>query len=365
MATIRKTPNKKFQAILRGPEGQYLGAKTFTMKSDAREWARRMEADQERMTALGTAGAKMTLGKVIDQYMLVWDGRDHSRGGRCGWWSAKFGSRKLIDITPTDVRDALDKYADGLVLRADGLEGSLKFRVRAVNRKRAPASVNRLRATLSAVFKFAIGKGWAISNPVHGIPQRTENNKRVRWLSEKEREALLKETRASEWKRLHLLVLIALGTGCRLGEALGLTWEAIDFKARTARLVRTKNGDSRTLTLPRPVIAELLRHRVDAEGKRATGPVFPRQDFRPFWEAAKTAAGIEKLRFHDLRHDAASQLVMNGATLHEVAEVLGHRSVQTSARYAHLSIAHKKKLTDSVLGKTLRGTEKAKSGGAA
>ena len=198
-----------------------------------------------------------------------------------------------------------------------------------------------------------------MSNPVRGIPQRTENNRRIRWLSDEEREALLMATRASPWERLHLLVLVALGTGCRLGEALSLTWEGIDFPTRTARLERTKNGDSRTLTLPRPVIAELLRHRVDKDGNRATGTVFPRRDFRKFWEQAKASAGIENLRFHDLRHDAASQLVMNGATLHEVAEVLGHRSVQTSARYAHLSVAHKKALTDKVLGKKLRNTKSA------
>ena len=71
------------------------------------------------------------------------------------------------------------------------------------------------------------------------------------------------------------------------------------------------------------------------------------------YKAAKEVAAIENLRFHDLRHDAASQLVMNGATLHEVAEVLGHRSVQTSARYAHLSVAHKRELTDRILGEKL------------
>jgi integrase len=365
MATIRKTSSGRFRAILRDRDGRHLESKTFTLKGDAREWAKRMEADKERMIALGTAGARLTLADIIDVYQRDWDGRDQSRGGRCAWWTAKFGKRRLVDITPIDIRHALDDYADGYALRGDGIGEDLKPKVKATGRKRAPASVNRMKATLSAIWQFAIRKGWATTNPVRGIPQRQEHNKRVRWLSEKEREALLKQTKSSAWERLHLLVLTALGTGCRLGEALSLTWEAIDFKARTARLVRTKNGDSRTLTLPRPVIAELLRHRVDADGKRATGPVFPRQDFRPFWEEAKTAAGIENLRFHDLRHDAASQLVMNGATLHEVAEVLGHRSVQTSQRYAHLSVEHKKALTDKVLGKKLRATGKAENGGAA
>ncbi len=176
------------------------------------------------------------------------------------WWCAKFGSRHLIDLTATEIRDALDQYADGYAMRYDGIGKDLKPKLKATNRQRAPTSVNRMKATLSALFQFAIRKGWAASNPVRGIPQRTEHNKRVRWLSDEEREALLKATRTSPWERLHLLVLIALGTGCRLGEALSLTWEGIDFSTRTARLKRTKKGDARTLTLPRPVIAELLRH---------------------------------------------------------------------------------------------------------
>jgi integrase len=355
MATIIKTSHGTFKAVIRGADGAYLKSKTFTRKGDATAWAKRIEADREHVEALGTEGARRTLNELADLYLSDWNGRDKGRGGRVAWWCAKFGTRCLIDLTATEIRDALDQYADGYAMRYDGIGEDLKPKLKATNRRRAPASVNRMKATLSALFQFAIRKGWAASNPVRSIPQRTEHNRRVRWLSDEEREALLKATRASHWERLYLLALIALGTGCRLGEALSLTWEGIDFPTRTARLERTKNGDSRTLTLPRPVIAELLRHRVDKDGNRATGPVFPRRDFRKFWNAAKAAAGIVNLRFHDLRHDAASQLVMNGATLHEVAEVLGHRCVQTSARYAHLSIRHKQKLTDRILGRKLAG----------
>jgi integrase len=58
------------------------------------------------------------------------------------------------------------------------------------------------------------------------------------------------------------------------------------------------------------------------------------------WQKALKTAGIENFRFHDLRHSAASYLAMNGATLPEIAGVLGHKSLQMVGRYAHLSEAH-------------------------
>ena len=210
MATIRKTSSGKFKAVICARDGAYLKSKTFARKGDAVAWARRIEADREHVEALGTEGARRTLNELSNLYLLDWSGRDKGRGGRVAWWCAKFGTRCLIDLSATEIRDALDQYSDGYATRYDGIGKDLRPKLKATNRRRAPASVNRLKATLSALFQFAIRKGWAVSNPVRGIPQQTENNRRVRWLSDKEREALLEATRASRWERLHLLVLIAL-----------------------------------------------------------------------------------------------------------------------------------------------------------
>ena len=88
-----------------------------------------------------------------------------------------------------------------------------------------------------------------------------------------------------------------------------------------------------------------------------TGLVFPSTkkleksfEFRKHWEKALKEAAIEDFKFHDLRHSAASMLVMNGATLYEAGQVLGHKSTQTTARYAHISIQHKQQLTDRIMG---------------
>lgn len=112
-----------------------------------------------------------------------------------------------------------------------------------------------------------------------------------------------------------------------------------------ARLERTKNKERRTLPLTHHALAVMLEHH-EHEGRPTNGWVFPREDgmapmeIRKQWEAALRSAGITNFRFHDLRHSAASYLAMNGASLAEIAEVLGHKTLQMVKRYAHLSDQH-------------------------
>ena len=70
----------------------------------------------------------------------------------------------------------------------------------------------------------------------------------------------------------------------------------------------------------------------------------------PAWDRALKAAGVKSFRFHDLRHSCASALAQNGATLLEIAEVLGHRQLSVTKRYSHLATDHKTKLINRVLG---------------
>ena len=106
----------------------------------------------------------------------------------------------------------------------------------------------------------------------------------------------------------------------------------------------TKNGERHVLPLAGPALALMHQHtkirRID------TLFVFPRSDgrkpldLRSAWETALKRADIQDFRFHDLRHSAASYLVMNGASVAEIAEVLGHKTLSMVKRYAHLSEAH-------------------------
>ena len=87
-------------------------------------------------------------------------------------------------------------------------------------------------------------------------------------------------------------------------------------------------------------------------GKRFPHKAF---EFRKFWTAALEQAGIEDFRFHDLRHSCASFLAASGASLPEIGEVLGHKSMQSTNRYSHLTADRKQELTDNVFGGLLKG----------
>jgi integrase len=360
MATILSTKNGKFKAVIRNAKSRYLRSKTFTRKTDARTSARRMEADQETMEALGESGARLPFSTLTRRYMDAFEGRDTSRPGQIRWWETYFGDKALADITSDDVRAALDDFGRGQALRWDGVAPGGKAKFTSRGTPRSSATVNRMRAALSAVFRFAIDEGLLKRNPVEGVRGKTENNKRVLYLTDEERAALLEACRKSQWERLQLLVLMALMTGARQGELLNLRWQDIDFTARTAYLEKTKNGERRVITLPHPIIEALMAFR------QATGLIFPGEkyphkpyNFRKHWNNALLKAGITNFRFHDLRHSAASYLAMGGASLLEIADVLGHKNLETTRRYAHLSVSHKQQLTDRLLGQLLVTGENA------
>lgn len=340
MATIAKVPRVNgiaWKAIIKR-RGRNLKSKTFQTKTAAREWARRMESDAELADALDDPGRRITLAELADRYLDQWQGRDHHRVSQVNWWRQRFSSHRLADIRPEDIRLTLREYAEG--------------RDRVGTRPRAPATVNRMKAALSAMFSYAMREGLANRNPVRQVAGLSEQNKRTRYLSTEERKQLLTACRQSRWERLYLLVLMAMMTGARKGELKSLRWELIDLSRREARLSITKNGDPRVLTLPAPVIEELMKFRAREglvfESQRRRGRPY---DEKKVWQLALEQAGVENFRFHDLRHTAASYLAMGGATLLEIAEILGHRSLQTTQRYTHLSVQHKQRVTDEILGR--------------
>jgi integrase len=144
---------------------------------------------------------------------------------------------------------------------------------------------------------------------------------------------------------LYTVVVLALSTGARRGEIMSLTWKDVDLNRGVITLHETKNDERRVLPLVGHALDQVKKmskvRRID------TDFLFPshRDPSKPlsiqniFGAALKTAE-IEDFRFHDLRHSAASYLAMNGASLAEIAEVLGHKTLQMVKRYAHLSEAH-------------------------
>lgn len=208
---------------------------------------------------------------------------------------------------------------------------------------KSPATVNRHLTTLKHMFTKAVE--WEmveeeILKKVRRVKPFQENSRRLRYLSAQECQALVNACEP----HLKPIVVTALHTGMRKEEILSLEWERnVDLVHGFILLDKTKNGDRREI----PINATFRRamkgivHRVDSpyvfvdrEGRRF-------KDVRRSFHSALRKTGIKDFRFHDLRHTFASQLVMAGVDITTVKELLGHKSLMMTLRYAHLAPAHK------------------------
>jgi integrase len=250
------------------------------------------------------------------------------------WWKEKLGAYSLANITPTVLAEYRDKLADGITSR---------------KASRSNATVNRYLAALSHLFTVAVKEwGWLDENPLAKVTKLKEPRGRVRFLSEQERKALMKACKESTNPYMYLVLVLCLSTGARKMEILNLRWGDIDFSRGVFTLHETKNGERRVL----PIVGLALDLLKEHASKRATNTelVFPGtnpnkpMDLRTPWETVIKKAELNDFRFHDLRHSAASYLAMNGASLAEIAEILGHKTLQMVKRYSHLSEAHTAKV---------------------
>lgn len=340
-------------------KGHPVQSATFARLTDAKKWAAQTEsAIREGRHFKTTEAKKHTLADLIDRYVrdiLPGKGNRAAQGPQLAWWKEQLGTYLLADVTPALIAEARDR----LYQRAnrDGT-GTL-----------SPATVVRYLAVLSHAFSVAVKEwGWLEDSPMRRVSKPKEPRGRVRFLSDDERTALLRECRASSNGFLYPVAVLALSTGMRAGEIMGLYWKepamppagawgVVDLPGSRIVLHMTKNSERRVLPLvghAAECVRELAKvRRLDTDllfpssnSPRNGGPVRP-IDLRKPWETALTRAGIENFHFHDLRHSAASYLAMNGASLAEIAETLGHKTLQMVKRYSHLSEAH----TASVVGR--------------
>jgi integrase len=176
--------------------------------------------------------------------------------------------------------------------------------------------------------------------------QREERFRYNQWLRERGRPAFPRlEGMFTDY--LKPMVLLALNTGLRRGELFRLTWESVNLPKALMTVTgeSSKSGKTRHIPLNSEALRTLKGWRELTGGN---GLVFPSpktgkrlDNINKSWSALVKSAEITNFRFHDLRHHFASQLVMSGVDLNTVRELLGHRSIETTLRYAHLAPEHK------------------------
>ncbi|QQS53509.1 MAG: site-specific integrase [Candidatus Competibacteraceae bacterium] len=315
-------------------KGCPLQTASFDRLTDARRWAQQTESAIREGRYFKTREAQRhTLAELIGRYIAdVLPSQKDSvhRQRQLAWWREQLGAYALADLAPPLIAEYRDRLAAGFP----------------GDTPRSPATVVRYLAALSHCLTIGVKEyRWLDDSPMRKVTKPREPRGRVRFLSDEERAALLSACEASPNPYLFPVVVLALSTGMRAGEIMALEWRDVDLQRGWLTLRETKNGERRGVPLAGKALELLKQHgkvrRLDTPllfpGNNPGKPV----DLRAPWLAALKRAGIEDFRFHDLRHSAASYLAMNGASLNEIAAVLGHKTLSMVQRYAHLSESHK------------------------
>jgi site-specific recombinase XerD len=210
-----------------------------------------------------------------------------------------------------------------------------------------PATVNRYRAAMSKVFKIGIQNRKVNGNPARLVPQRREPAGKIRFITKDEEKRLRAALtgRPSCTPQLD----VALHTGMRKSEQFSVTWDQVDFAQKYIHLNVTKNGSDRYVSLNSEVLRVLegLKKTHASLNLPADCTLFvshqkkPMSDPREWFNAACEEAKVQGVTWHTLRHTFASRLVMAGVDLKTVQELMGHKTIAMTARYAHLSPEHK------------------------
>lgn len=290
--------------------------KTFESKVDAEKWARAIESEIDRGQFVNLSEAqRTTFGDLIARY--------------------------LAEVTPTMKGASEDTIRLKAIMRKSIARWSMAnlsaTRVAAYRDERlkevSSGTVIRELAYISSIVNHA-RREWGINvpNPVQMVRKPQSPQARSRVLTDEEVTRLIQALepigRRSHWTKP--AVQLALATAMRRGELLSLRWEHVDLQGRTAFLSDTKNGDSRTVPLSTTavhVLSELPRH--------ISGVVIPVKFFTldAAFKRARNRAGLEDVRFHDLRRTAITRMAEKLPNLIELAAVSGHKSLMVLKRY--------------------------------
>lgn len=331
MATVRKRGNK-WQLDYFDPNGKRI-RKNFKLKKEAEaELAKRVSLIHEGRYLDVKKDLKVTLGELVERYL-------ENYGKEPGYLkSKKFSIDLILDHFDESTLIAKITYGDLETFR-NRLKRTNNTRI---HKPYAVASVNRIMSTLRHL--FSKGVEWELIEQHPFKKGRSlmlkENNKRLRYLSKEEISRLL----AACPDHLYNIVVTAINTGMRREEILSLQWSQI--KDGFIYLRKTKTNEPRQVPVNETLSELFARIRKNQQLKSKYVFTFNgeriRDPKRSFHQAMREA-GINDFRFHDLRHTFASHLLLNGGALADIRDILGHKDMTMTLRYAHLSSEHKRK----------------------
>ncbi|OCI91453.1 integrase [Agrobacterium sp. 13-626] len=321
MATIRKLRGR-WQAQVRR-RGMKPRAKSFDSKADAEKWARDLETQVDRFgTAPDTKILEVTtLGQLLERYQ-----QEVSPTKRGFTQESQridvlrrhdLSHRTLIGLSQQDIASFRDERLSSV----------------------APSTAVREMAILSHVLEVAI-RDWGMPlarNVVKLVRRPVIRNERSRRLTDDEEQRLLDGCDGGKIPFFKALLVVAIETGMRRSEILGLQWGDISHNRRVITLSMTKNGSGREVPLSQRAFDTLTAWKALSEEDQLV--VFPMKagSLEQVWRRLLVRTEIKGLRFHDLRHESVSRLFERGLNVIEVSSISGHKELRMLKRYTHLS----------------------------
>jgi integrase len=249
---------------------------------------------------------------------------------------AFFGKKTFAQITPFLIEKFKKERSETMTRR---------------KKQRSPASVNRELEVLSKILSLAVDNEIIDSNPARRVKKLRQDNARKRYLTVDEERRLME---ALTGRREHLkpVVILAIHTGMRRGEILGLRWQNVDFLRDLIYVTNTKTGYDREVPMnakARETLSQLWQLNGEYEfvfTNSKTGVNVG--DLKHGFRSACDEAGIQDFRFHDLRHTTGTRLADAGTDAFAIAEVLGHRDLQTTKRYTHATELRKRRAVEAL-----------------
>ncbi|MBQ3564655.1 MAG: site-specific integrase [Alphaproteobacteria bacterium] len=304
------------------------GAKTL---AEGRKISEEKEAEKKKKE-LAMKKAAITFAEVFEKYLV--QAQQDKKAKTCNteallyknWLSKTVGDLALKDISPFMLEKLKKDMADA---------------------GRSPRTITYALALIRQVFNYARNHDlFSGDNPVSKVKKPSNDNRRIRYLSQEEANILL-EALQKKSPQLHDMALISLHCGLRAGEIFNLHWEDINFRDNTIFIKDTKSNRNRNAIMTKDVRDVLERRKKTS----STALVFVSSKEEQVTEVSRTFDRVvdslefnknvsdarKKIVFHTLRHTYASWLVMSGADLYTVQKLMGHSTIAMTERYSHLA----------------------------
>jgi integrase len=307
-------------------------SRTFKTMEAAEAWGKALVDDlkEQGQRDVSPDITSLTIDQLLNAYLAAPEVSSLKRfdayADWAHWWKREYAGTKVLEFGLKSIHEARGKLN--------------QTRGRLTGRKWSAITVNRHLSLMRGAWNWGRNSGWIPLERVWPQKVMLSEKARIRFLSPDELDALLASVENDQVMKA--AILVAISTGIRQGELLGLKWSDINFVKAHLTLLETKTDVPRRVHIPATAIAAL-------EGLKARKVVNPvwvflsrdgtrlnKNTLTARWNDVRQRAKLQDFRWHDLRHTCASYLAQNGSTLLEIGGVLGHKSPSMTAKYAHL-----------------------------